>query len=77
MKEERVVDKPEEANGGEGTEVGEILRTVDLQRRYQAAAELLPYDGRVWNVVLAGCKEPERVNVTRFSAHFNAHFSNY
>lgn len=48
-----MVDEPEEADGGEGTEVGEVFRTVGLQRRDQAPAELLLDDVWIGNVVLA------------------------
>lgn len=57
MEEERVVYKPEKANGDEGTKIGEVLRAIDLQSCYQATAKLLLHDGRVWNIVLAKREE--------------------
>lgn len=53
MEEERVVNEPEQADGDEGTKVGEVLRAVVLQGCDQAAAILLLHGARVGHVVLA------------------------
>lgn len=66
MEEERVMDKPEKADGGEGAKVGEVLGAVNPQSRRQAAAKLLLHDCGIWDVVLARRKEPEKLNIRRF-----------
>lgn len=60
------MDKPEKADGGKGTKVGEVLGAVKLQSRRQAAAKLLLDDCGIWDVVLARRKEPEKLNIRRF-----------
>lgn len=53
VQEERVVHEPQQAHGDEGAEVGQVLGSVGLQRRDQAAAKLPLHHRRVRNVVLA------------------------
>lgn len=52
VEEQGVVNKPQQADGDEGTKIGQVLRTVELQSCCQAAAKLLLHYGRVGNVVL-------------------------
>lgn len=67
MEEERVVDKPEEADGGERAEVSEILWTVHQQSGDQVSTKLRLYDCWVWNIVLTERKEPERIMLRSLS----------
>ncbi len=53
MQEERVMNEPKQADCGEGTEVGQVLRTILLKRSDEAVVKLLFHHRRIGHVVFA------------------------
>lgn len=60
-----MVDKPQQAHGGEGAKIGQVLRTVFLKSCNEAAAELLLYEGRVRHVVFTAANRRVDIRLVR------------